>query len=82
MATTATQPGLDRVRAIVAGRAIVRDHGLRDLRVAAGLSQRELADAVGVTGACVSRWESGGRIPRGIAAARLGEVVLELGDAA
>lgn len=35
------------------------------LRVAAGLSQAELAAAVGVSASCVSRWEAGERRPRG-----------------
>jgi len=39
--------------------------GLRALRAAAGLSQRACAEAMGVTGATVNRWENGaGRVPR------------------
>lgn len=39
-------------------------HGLRDRRIAAGYgSQRQLAQAVGVTRQCVSNWESGCNTP-------------------
>ena len=38
---------------------------LRSLREAAGLSQQELADAMGVTRAAISHWETGVRSPRG-----------------
>ncbi|MGV9707450.1 helix-turn-helix transcriptional regulator [Streptomyces sp. NPDC003483] len=37
----------------------------RDLREAAGLSQQELADAVGVSRPTVGHWEAGIRTPRG-----------------
>lgn len=37
----------------------------RDLRQRAGVSQEELAEPLGVTGACISRWETGSRKPRG-----------------
>ena len=42
----------------------------RLLREAAGIHQRELALAAGVTAATISRWESGTREPRGEAAAK------------
>jgi DNA-binding transcriptional regulator YiaG len=38
---------------------------LRLLRVAAGLSQAEIADSLGTTAASVSRYETGDREPRG-----------------
>lgn len=38
----------------------------RALRVASGLSQAEMAAAVGVTKQAVANWESGIRNPRGI----------------
>lgn len=44
---------------------------LREVRERARLSQSELASAIGVTPACVSRWEAGQRLPRGDAAERL-----------
>lgn len=37
----------------------------RRLREAAGLSQQEVADALGVTRAAVGHWETGLRSPRG-----------------
>jgi transcriptional regulator with XRE-family HTH domain len=37
----------------------------RAIRVAAGLSQRDLAEALGRTRPAVTRWESGERTPRG-----------------
>jgi DNA-binding transcriptional regulator YiaG len=37
----------------------------RELREAAGLTQRDVAHVVGVDEATVSRWESGARDPRG-----------------
>lgn len=37
----------------------------RELRTATGLTQQELADAVGVTRAAISQWEKGVRTPRG-----------------
>lgn len=37
----------------------------RQLRKTAGLTQRQVADVVGVAGATVCRWESGLRFPRG-----------------
>ena len=36
---------------------------IRELRIQAGMEQKELADAVGVTQPHVSNWESGKRIP-------------------
>lgn len=42
----------------------------RRIRRAAGLSLEEVAGAVGVTAAAVSRWENGGRVPHGHAAVR------------
>ena len=58
----------ERVRA----RLLLRAHAdlpepaeRRSLRESAGLSQQEIADAVGVTRAAVSHWETGTRSPRG-----------------
>lgn len=36
---------------------------IKDLRIARGLSIKDLADQAGVTPAAVSRWESGKRVP-------------------
>lgn len=37
----------------------------REIREAAGLSQREIAEAMGVDTSTVHRWESGETLPRG-----------------
>jgi DNA-binding transcriptional regulator YiaG len=50
------------------------------LRVAAGLSQGEVAGAVGVTSACISRWEAGDRRPRGDAALAYAQLLRELAE--
>lgn len=47
----------------------------RALRVAAGLSQQDMAEAVGVTRAAVSHWENGARRPRGQVLARYTEAI-------
>ena len=54
----------------------------RALRQAAGLSQKEMADAIGVTRAAVSHWESGARTPRGKFLDRYAEAVRVLRSAA
>lgn len=38
-------------------------NNIRRIRIERGLSQEELAQAVGVTGSAISRWESGQRQP-------------------
>jgi DNA-binding transcriptional regulator YiaG len=50
------------------------------LRLAAGLSQGELAAAIGVTPACISRWEAGDRRPRGAAAVAYAQLLRELAE--
>ncbi|MFK4037618.1 helix-turn-helix transcriptional regulator [Nonomuraea wenchangensis] len=60
---------LRRVRAAAAsGRA-------RELRQAAGLTQAEIAAAVGVAQPTVALWETGQRVPRGAAALRYAKAV-------
>lgn len=48
------------------------------IRRAAGVSQGEIAAVVGVTPACISRWEAGDRRPRGPAAIAYARVLREL----
>ena len=48
------------------------------LRQGAGLSQTELAETIGVTGAALCRWEGGGRRPTGEAALRYARVLQRL----
>jgi DNA-binding transcriptional regulator YiaG len=50
------------------------------LRQAAGLSQRELASAIGVTSGAVCRWESGDRRPGGEAAHAYARVLRTLAE--
>lgn len=66
--------GLDVALLIEARDAAASGRGAR-LRAAAGLSQAELAAAVGVTPACISRWEAGARRPRGGAAVAYGQLL-------
>ncbi len=46
-------------------RALARTGVARQIRRDAAISQSELGSTVGVTAACISRWESGKRVPRG-----------------
>jgi DNA-binding XRE family transcriptional regulator len=50
------------------------------LRAIAGLSQTELGSAIGVSGTCISRWESGERQPRGAAAVAYARMLRELAE--
>ncbi|MDQ3342190.1 MAG: helix-turn-helix domain-containing protein [Actinomycetota bacterium] len=59
----------DLVR-LSAARAASRSGDARRLRVAAGLTQAEVAEVCGVTQGAVSHWEAGTRVPRGTAARR------------
>lgn len=59
-------------------REAVRSGRAASTRKAAGLSQREVADAVGVTGTAVSLWESGKRTPRGAVGRAYGRLLREL----
>ena len=53
----------------------------RRIREAAGLTQDQIGQAVGVDGATVSRWESGERHPRGPAARLYLAVLRRVSDA-
>lgn len=69
MATdTDTAAASDRLVALARVRDLVTSGAARSVRVAAGLSTREVADAIGVTTVTVWRWEAGQRVPRGDAA--------------
>lgn len=63
---------LSRVRQLAASGAA------RSIRVAARLSQSDVARAVGVSVPAVCRWESGARCPRGSAAVRYGRLLARL----
>jgi DNA-binding transcriptional regulator YiaG len=60
------------------GRQAVASGRVRSLRVSAKLSQGDVAHAVGVSPACVSRWESRNRLPRAQAAERLARLLRDL----
>lgn len=48
------------------------------LRELSGLSQAEIAELVGVTAACVSRWEAGDRRPTGKQALNYGRALRQI----
>ena len=45
-------------------REVLTTKGLRKKRLAAGLSQKELADSLGTVQSAISAWESGEKMPR------------------
>lgn len=50
----------------------------RQLRTAAGLTQRQVGDHCGVTSTAISHWEAGFRVPRGRPALRWARLLSEL----
>ena len=48
---------------------------LREKRIKKGMTQQEVADAVGITDMAVSYYESGQRIPKPAMAKKLGELL-------
>ncbi|WP_435601262.1 helix-turn-helix transcriptional regulator [Streptomyces sp. C10-9-1] len=54
----------------------------RAIRQAAGLSQGELAEAIGVTRQAVSHWEAGTRTPQGTAMERYVSAIRTLRESA
>ena len=56
-------------------REVFTTKGLRKRRLAMGLSQKELADALGTVQSAISAWESGEKMPR---AAQLPELAAAL----
>ena len=69
--TVSIDPQVDRLMAISQARSALREGRVRELRESHGLSQRELARALGVDETALSRWENGSRMPRSGAAERL-----------
>lgn len=59
-------------------RALLRSGAARSIRVAAGISQAEVAADLGVSGATICRWERGNRMPRAPIALRYGALLHEL----
>jgi len=64
-------PETDRLTAVIRARSALRVGRFRELRERHGLSQRELARALGVDESALSRWETHSRVPREGAAERL-----------
>ncbi len=65
----------DRLVRLARIRTLARSGGARAIRMAAGISAAELAAAVDVDRATVSRWERGVQVPTGDAAMRWLEVL-------
>ncbi len=76
---TAVADRSDLILLVEAREAARSGRGAR-LRTVAGLSQAELAAAIGVSGPCISRWEAGGRQPRGLAALAYARMLRELAE--
>lgn len=69
----------DRIVQLANARRRVRDSKTaRDIRIRAGLTEEDMAQALGVTQSTISRWEGGSRQPRGDAAIRWAELLAKL----
>jgi transcriptional regulator with XRE-family HTH domain len=66
------------VEVLIEVREACRSGKARQLRLAAGLTQGEIARACGVTDAAVTRWEAGDRRPTGERAVAYGRVLREV----
>ena len=66
--------------ALASVRRMVRSGEARLIRQRSGVSQAELARAIGATPGAVCHWESGSRIPHGILALRLLATLVALGE--
>jgi len=59
-------------------RRLLRSGEARRIRVAAGLSQPEIARTIGVSPSAISRWETGSRRPTGEPALAFAELLTSL----
>lgn len=66
---------IDDAAALRQIREVAANGYARTVRLHAGLSLREVADAIGVDPSTVHRWEHGDRRPRGAPALRYGELI-------
>jgi predicted transcriptional regulator len=83
VATVAAKTGpLERLRERLALRKLPDPAELRRIRMAAGLTQGELAIELGVAPLSVARYESGARHPRGELAERYGRLLRLLRESA
>ncbi len=73
---------VDELVRLAALRATARSGRARHLRQFAGLSQTEVAEAVGVDRVTLASWESGRRRPRSVAGLRYADVLERLSAAA
>lgn len=68
----------NQIMAVAEVRRAVANGEARTIREAARVSQSEVAEAVGVSQACVSLWESGDRVPTGQAARNYARLLRKL----
>lgn len=69
---------MDDVRLLCFVRLAIVSGEAAAIREAAMISQGELARGLGVSAACVSRWEGGGRQPKGEAGVRYARALADL----
>ena len=72
---------VDQVLLITAARAHATNGTGRRIRERARLSLQDVGAAIGSSGAAVSRWERGERMPRGTQAIKWAELLTELDKA-
>ncbi len=70
---------IDEVRA---ARALPRREVARAIRIAAGVTQQDLADELGTSRNTISRWETGERKPSARLRARYATILRQLNEAA
>lgn len=73
-----TNRSIETALGLATVRRLARTGEARRIRVAAALTQQEVADAVGVTEAAISTWESGKHRPSGRPALRYGRLLAAL----
>jgi HTH-type transcriptional regulator/antitoxin MqsA len=79
---TIDQGEVSRIQLRITGLLLPSPKNARQLRKAVGLSQADLADAIGVNRVTVSRWEAGERRPRGRRAAAYAAALRTMSEAA
>lgn len=73
-----TVPSMSRLTKIAAIREQARNGTARRIREMSNVSQREVADEIGVSHAALSRWENGVTSPRADAAVRYYDIIVDL----